>query len=611
MHLFHVEHSENFVDFDILIIGGGHAGVEAAHIAHQFDLKIGLLSMPGVMLGSTPCNPSIGGVGKGQVVREIDVLGGLMPIIADKSAIQVRILNESKGPAVQSTRFQVDKDIYAATVEETLSSLQNLTIVRKKAVSISNSNDLFIVSLDDGSKLSSKKLIVTTGTFLNGKLHTGDESLSGGRHGCDKSVGLKDLFSQIKTLDTRFKTGTPPRLLKSSLNFSKMVPQESDPRTENFSSLHSRTDRFLTQVPCYITHTNTTTMETVRSNKERSPMYNGKIKAVGARYCPSLEDKAFRYPDRNEHHVFVEPETLDGESIYPNGISSSLPKDVQLDFVRSIEGFESAEIDVYGYAVEYDVVDTLELDHSLQYRELPGLYFAGQVNGTSGYEEAAGQGLIAGINAALSLKGMDPFVLDRRESYIGVLIDDLVTLKRDEPYRLFTARSENRLSIREDNSIVRMFKYRTSLGLDLDIDKKISSFMQEYDLLLGMVQSFVVRERNNSKLSEIVCSDTRGPILALSDFLSNKGLVFEQRVVSAVAISTKYDGYINRANQENARLLNLGNKRIIWEKVLTSANISTECKQRIKEHRPTTFGALKRIEGIRPATLVTVASEFL
>jgi tRNA uridine 5-carboxymethylaminomethyl modification enzyme len=597
------------LSYDILVIGGGHAGVEAVYAAAQFKLKIGLLSMPGVDIASTPCNPSIGGVGKGQVVREIDVLGGLMPKIADRSAIQVRVLNESKGPAVQSTRFQVDKAIYAKLALAELEKIENLDIVRKRAQRISKLGDLFHVELSSGEILTAKRLIVTTGTFLAGKLHVGDESIDGGRHGCERSIGLSDLFSQVKTLPIRFKTGTPPRIKKGSLDFSKMQPQESDPKTENFHLLHPLRERFLPQVACFITHTNTTTMETVRANKHRSPMYNGKIKAVGARYCPSLEDKAFRYPDRNRHHVFVEPETLDGESIYPNGISSSLPREVQEAFLRSIPGLERAEILVHGYAVEYDVVDTLELDSTLQYRGIEGLYFAGQVNGTSGYEEAAGQGLVAGINAALASNSKAPLIIDRRESYIGVMIDDLVTLKRDEPYRLFTARAENRLHIREDNTVVRMAKYRMALNLSLEIDLYLKRFMCEYDLLSSMVNSYVVRKRNNTGLSEVVKSDLRGPIVALSDFLNEVGVLFSDRVISSVALTTKYSGYINRANQENLRVSGLAGKKVSWERIMRSANISTECKQRIEEHKPSTFGQVQRIEGIRPATLVTIASE--
>ncbi len=599
------------MDYDVLVIGGGHAGIEAANGAAQFNLKVGLLSMPGVALASTPCNPSIGGVGKGQVVREIDVLGGLMPVIADRAAIQVRILNESKGAAVQSTRFQVDKDVYAQVAAQIVGSISNISIIWERATSISKADNVFKVILSSGQSVSSKRLIITTGTFLAGKLHVGDNTTSGGRHGCDSSDGLSDLFSSVKTLPLRFKTGTPPRVKKSSLDFSKMVIQESDPRTENFSSLHPLRDRFLQQVPCHITHTNLDTMTTVRANKHRSPMYNGKIKAVGARYCPSLEDKAFRYPDRHSHHVFVEPETLDGESIYPNGISSSLPVEVQEQFLRTIPGFEQAEILVHGYAVEYDVVDTLELDQTLQYRAIPGLYFAGQVNGTSGYEEAAGQGLIAGINSALAHLNREPLIINRADSYIGVMIDDLVTLKRDEPYRLFTARAENRLFIREDNSIVRMGPYRRSLSLNEHIDRHIDVYLQEYDLLSSLVGTYVVRERNNSRLSEIICSHPDGALTALENFLNSIGAKFSPRVVAAVAISTKYSGYITRAEQESSRMLNLGEKRIVWDKVLKSPNISTECKQRIEEHKPSTFGQLKRIEGIRPATLVTVASEFL
>ena len=428
--------------FDILIIGGGHAGSEAAWIASKFNLVVGLISSPNSSLASTPCNPAVGGVGKGQVVREIDALGGMMGFLTDKAGIQFRTLNESKGFAVQSTRVQVDKNIYTQSAELALSELENLTIIRKMVFRVEKFPEYFLVTTVDNNTYSARKIIVTTGTFLNGKLHTGEEQLAGGRVGCENSIGLNDLFQDIKTLPNRFKTGTPPRLDRNTIDYSKMDQQLSDSGTRNFHSLNSPFTRESNQVPCYLTRTNSQTLSIIRANKERSPIFNGQIKGIGPRYCPSIEDKAFRYTDKDVHHVFIEPEGLDIETIYPNGVSTSLPKDVQEAFIRTIEGLEKAKILIHGYAVEYDVVDTSQLSRSMEYVSIPGLYFAGQVCGTSGYEEAAGQGIIAGINACFAIFNREPFILDRNDSYIGVMIEDLVTNKRDEPYRLFTARSD-------------------------------------------------------------------------------------------------------------------------------------------------------------------------
>jgi tRNA uridine 5-carboxymethylaminomethyl modification enzyme len=388
--------------FDILIIGGGHAGIEAANIASQFQLKVAIVTMPGVALGSAPCNPSVGGVGKGQVVRELDALGGIMGLLADKAGIQFRMLNDSKGFAVQSTRVQIDKDRYSLAAEEHISHISNISVFREKVVSVIQEDDNFTVVTTNRS-YRTKKLVVTVGTFLNGKLHTGTEQRSGGRVDCDPSSSLEDLFAKITTTPQRFKTGTPPRIHKDTIDYSKLEEQPSDSSVRNFHCLNSPYSRTLQQVSCYLARTNSETMEIIRASKDKSPMFNGQIRGVGARYCPSIEDKAHRYPDKNIHHVFVEPEGLDLDTMYPSGISSSLPREVQEDYVRSICGLESAEILVYGYAVEYDVVDTTTLSMTLEHNEIRNLYFAGQVNGTSGYEEAAGQGFIAGANAALKL----------------------------------------------------------------------------------------------------------------------------------------------------------------------------------------------------------------
>lgn len=613
--------------FDILIIGGGHAGSEAAWISSQFGLKVALVSGPGASLASTPCNPAVGGVGKGQVVREIDALGGMMGIVADKAGIQFRTLNESKGFAVQSTRVQVDKDLYTKYATELLESLDNLSIIREMVKRVSSAEGMFSIETEGGNTYSSKKVIVTTGTFLNGKLHTGEEQTAGGRVECKESVGLSDLFSEIKTLPSRFKTGTPPRIDRNTIDYSKMEPQESDSGTRNFHSLSSAFERSSQQISMYLTRTNSETLSIIRANKERSPIFNGQIKGVGPRYCPSIEDKAFRYTEKDVHHVFVEPEGLNLETIYPNGVSTSLPRDVQESFIQTISGLENAKILIHGYAVEYDVVDTSELSRLMEYKSIPGLYFAGQVCGTSGYEEAAGQGIIAGINASLAFLGKDSLILDRNDSYIGVMIEDLVSNRRDEPYRLFTARSENRLYVREDNTIQRMNKYRKSLELSAKMDFYQENFLDEAEILENLIDStmFYAQEKDkgyfaqknygsletNISLKELLKRPNLNPIDTLKAETLRLGADFNTDVVRTVAISAKYEGYIDRALVESEKINRLSKKKINWELLADSKNISFECKLRIKTIKPETFGQLQRMEGIRPATLAFVAGNLI
>jgi tRNA uridine 5-carboxymethylaminomethyl modification enzyme len=624
--MFYVEQIMNY-DFDILVIGAGHAGVEAAWISAQFGLRVGVITSPQSGIASAPCNPAIGGVGKGQVVREIDSLGGLMGVIADKAGIQFRTLNESKGFAVQSTRVQIDKDLYTKYAEEALSSVANLKIIKSIVKFIDKKNDFFVINTEDGTTYPSKKVVVTTGTFLGGKLHTGELQTAGGRVGCNPSVDLNNLIGKIKTSPARFKTGTPPRININSVDFSKMVEQESDPKTRNFSLQSDPFKRQSLQVSCYLTKTNSETLSVIRQNKERSPIFNGQIKGIGPRYCPSIEDKAFRYTEKDIHHVFVEPEGLNCNTVYPNGVSTSLPKDVQESFVRTIEGLEAAKIEVYGYAVEYDVVDTTQLTRTLEYKDIPGLYFAGQVCGTSGYEEAAGQGIVAGINASLAFLSKNPLILDRAESYIGVMVEDLVGNKRDEPYRLFTARSENRLYIREDNTLQRMSKYRRMLELDTSIDKFQSTFLEEVSLLSGLVSSTMYYSNLSTKkyfdecnygpletnisFSELLKRPNINPVEVLERESLNFGVNFRYDVVRAVAIAVKYEGYIDRANVESEKINRLSKKSINWETLASSSNISFECKLRIKSIRPETFGQLQRIDGIRPATLAYVAGNLV
>ena len=606
--------------YDIAILGGGHAGSEAAFCASQFqDLKIALISMPGVGLASAPCNPAVGGVGKGQVVREIDALGGLMGMAADHAGIHYKLLNESKGPAVQSTRIQIDKSEYSRYVTEKLSNINNLNIILQKISSVDECDYGYVCQTESGDQIFSKKVIITTGTFLGGKLHEGKKIENGGRVGVAAASGISELFSKVQKLTKRFKTGTPPRLRRDSIDFSKTQIQPSENDCRNFHYLHNATGRFMDQVDCYLTYTNEKTTSLISDSKDLSPIFNGQITGIGPRYCPSIEDKVFRYPDKSIHHVFLEPEELHGNSIYPNGISTCLPENLQLEFVRTIDGLENAEILVPGYAVEYDVVNTVMLSSCLEHKELSGCYFAGQVNGTSGYEEAAGQGLVAGYNAALSLLGKNPLILNRYDSYLGVMIEDLVTNLRDEPYRLFTARSENRLFLREDNSLSRMKSYRTSLGLSGEIDELHRDHESDIKVLRGTIDKIlfhqdswveslgVVVPHNGLTLTELMRTPGVEVTSALKKSINNLGVDVPHDVAHTVAIELKYEGYITKNNKQYERQKKLGSKQINWQLLVDSKNISFECKQRIKTTMPETFSQLKNIEGIRPATLAYVS----
>jgi tRNA uridine 5-carboxymethylaminomethyl modification enzyme len=610
-------------NFDILIVGGGHAGVEAAFFASRFkNLRVGILTMPGVGLASAPCNPSIGGVGKGQVVREIDALGGLMPRLADLSGIQFRTLNESKGYAVQSTRVQIDKDLYSKFATDEINKIENITLVYDKVSDVVFDKGKYIITATNGV-YTSDKLIMTVGTFLNGKIHRGEVQVEGGRDNCTSSASMDSIFKNIKTLTQRFKTGTPPRLKYNSIDFTQLEEQPSDGSVRNFHYENNPFDRNLDQVSCFLARTNEVTMKHIRDNLDKSPMYNGQINAIGARYCPSIEDKAARYPDKDIHHVFVEPETMKKDTVYPSGISSSLPVDVQDKIIRSIKGLEDSEVTVYGYAVEYDVVDTTQLNLTLEHKSFPGLYFAGQVNGTSGYEEAAGQGLVAGINAALKLKGSDDFILSRKDSYIGVMIEDLVSNTRDEPYRLFTARSENRLYIREDNAILRLAKNRKQLGLNEHIDyynEQFVSLFNDFTQIINetyispnddFLKEFNIKIPRRISLSELLKQASLDPVKTLKQYLGYVRLVMDEALINCIAISNKYSGYIRKSEESSQRMNKIESKKINWKDLLESENISFECKRRIEKIQPQTFGQLKRIEGIRPATLAAVAGSNL
>lgn len=611
--------------FDIVVVGGGHAGVEAAWCASRFDqLQIALISMPEISLASAPCNPAIGGVGKGQLVREIDCMGGLMGILTDESAIQFRRLNETKGPAVQSTRAQIDKDLYSSKALEYLKLVSNLSLILDTLIEIEDEGGggaFYRLHCESGRSYRTKIIIFASGTFLNGITHVGDDQRSGGRYDDRPSGGLVQILQNDGLKVKRFKTGTPARLDIKSLDFSKMLEQPSDVSANNFHYLYRNKGRFQPQVSCYLTRTNETTMGIIRKNRERSPLFNGQIHGVGPRYCPSIEDKAFRYPDRNAHHVFVEPEGLFTNSVYPNGLSTSLPRDVQLDFYRSIQGFENAEILRYGYAVEYDVVDTSELYQTLELKRFQNIFTAGQVNGTSGYEEAAGQGLVAGLNAALKILGKEPLIFSRFDSYLGVMIEDLVANSQDEPYRLFTARAENRLFVREDNASVRMAPYRNQMGLCEEIDLYLRKFLHEKKLIMSLGTDIVFNHKDQSlfekfdlgplqsdiKLADVIKRGHQDNVKMLSNILYELNLNLMDEVVEHCAVEMKYGGYIARSELENERIKKLSAVRISWEELSDNRNISFECRLRIKDVRPLTFGQLRQIQGIRPATLAYVA----
>ena len=616
--------------FDIIIIGGGHAGVEASWIASQFKkLRVALVTKENVTIGSAPCNPAIGGVGKGQIVREIDALGGLMGRLADLSAIQYRTLNESKGPAIQSTRIQIDKIKYSQYAESLLVSNKNISIFKDSVIQVVKNGNEFNILCKNHLALTAKCLVVTMGTFLNGRIHKGNMVKPGGRLGCDASGGIESIFSNIEKLPVKFKTGTPPRIEKNSINFNNLIKQKSDFNSRNFHYKHGPYTRFLAQEDCYLTRTNKKTFDIIYKNKEKSPIFNGQIKGIGPRYCPSIEDKTFRYPDRDSHHVFIEPESTELTTMYPNGISTSLPETVQENFIRTIPGLEKAKIAKFGHAVEYDVLDTSFLDQSLEHQRVNNLYFAGQVNGTSGYEEAAAQGIVAGINAAFKILNKKKMIFSRDDSYIGVLIEDLVSVKRDEPYRLFTARAENRLYIREDNAIYRMLKYRNLMELTSDLDNYLKYYKKKYKLLFKLINTSKICIDDLNKynliksetvkpyfaepimLEKLLKISTLDPYKFLKLWLENSFINMNDNVVRAVAITSKYEGYIRRATNENKKMGKHINKKIDWRYMSENQNISNECRERIKKYKPETFFQLKRIEGIRPATLSLIVNELI
>lgn len=606
--------------FDVIVIGGGHAGTEAAMAAARMGRQTLLLTHNIDTLGQMSCNPAIGGIGKGHLVKEIDALGGLMAHATDRAGIQFRTLNASKGPAVHATRAQADRVLYRLAVRTALENQPNLMIFQQPVEDLIVENDTVTGAVTRmGLKFRAKSVVLTVGTFLDGKIHIGLENYSGGRAGDPPSVSLSHRLRELPLRVGRLKTGTPPRIDARTIDFAKLTPQFGDNPMPVFSFMGSA-DEHPEQMPCHITYTNEKTHEVIRNNLDRSPMYAGVIEGIGPRYCPSIEDKVMRFADRNQHQIFLEPEGLTSNEIYPNGISTSLPFDVQMQIVHSMKGMENARIVRPGYAIEYDFFDPRDLKQTLESKYLHGLFFAGQINGTTGYEEAAAQGLLAGLNAARYSADQEGWFPRRDQAYIGVLVDDLCTLGTKEPYRMFTSRAEYRLMLREDNADARLTETGRELGLVDDarwahFSEKMELIEKERQRLRDIrvhPQSESVKEINailNTPLSKEATGEDllRRPemdynrLMTLSDFAPG---VDSPAAAQQVEIQVKYEGYISRQQDEIQRQLRNENATLPVDLDYKQVSgLSNEVVAKLNDHKPTSIGQASRISGITPAAI--------
>ena len=597
------------MNVDIIVIGGGHAGCEAAYAASRFNKKVLLVTHDTSSIGQMSCNPAIGGLGKSHLVREIDAMGGLMAICADKAGIHFKILNSSKGPAVRATRSQSDRLLYSEAVKSIINSEHSLSTLSDEVIDIEIKNgNAAGVKLRSGEVIRAQKIILTAGTFLNGKLFTGEEEEDGGRKKSQPSKILANCLRNLDLGDARLKTGTPPRILASSIDFSALEVQPGDSPRPCMSFIGSPEDH-PDQMNCFITRTNEQTHDFIRSGLDRSPMFSGRIDGVGPRYCPSIEDKIHRFADKESHQIFIEPEGLLSKEVYPNGISTSMPKDIQEKMVKSILGFEKAKITQFGYAVEYDFFDPRNLSHTLETKNIKNLYFAGQINGTTGYEEAAAQGLVAGINAALSIEGKEPWIESRSNSYIGVLIDDLITLGTKEPYRMFTSRAEHRLLLREDNADQRLTPYAHSLGILSKerwkiFQSKMAKIESETEALKKIkIDPSSFGGKNTSK--QPVLSVLKRPEAKLEDIYKLlKRSLPEKGVLLDIETKKKYAGYIERQNKEIKKIQKYENAKIPEEIIFSDiVGLSNEVKQKLEKVLPKTIAHAQRIPGITPAAI--------
>ncbi len=599
--------------FDVIVVGGGHAGIEAAYAAARMGSKTLLLTLDEQKVASMPCNPSVGGLGKGHMVFEVAAFGGLMPRLCSKTYLQARMLNTSKGPAVQGLRLQIDKYAYNKLAVEMLQQTPNLTVFSAMTMAVlwrekEGKRSITGVKTADGTIYYAPAVVITTGTFMRGLVHVGRTRYRAGRRGEDAVYGLSDTIAEAMQVPLgRLKTGTPPRLIRESLDFTQFERQESEP----LHFLYEFDEHVVEEkIPCYIAYTNEKTHEIISSNLHLSALYSGNIKGTGPRYCPSIEDKVGRYPDRPSHHVFIEPEGADSNEIYPAGLSTSLPLEVQLAYIRSIKGMENAEIAKCGYAIEYDFIQPTNLSHTLEAKTVEGLFLAGQINGTTGYEEAAGQGMLAGINAALRAAAKPPFILSRQESYIGVMVDDLVTLGADEPYRMFTSRAERRLILRQDNVFLRLMPHARDLGL-ID-DEQWQKFLDEKAVIQASV-GYTQGHGNQTELFKALhcvvfgAGEQQAARALLEPRLAADGLpvkALSSRALLSVHAEVKYAGYLHKEQMETE-------KAARYQQLVIPASfdyaqlpgLSNELAQKLRHYGPKNIAQAQLIPGMTPAAI--------
>ncbi len=607
--------------FDVIVVGAGHAGIEAALSAARLQQKVLLLTTRLDRIGYMSCNPSIGGLAKGNIVREIDILGGMMGRVTDKTCVQFKRLNSKKGPAVRGSRAQCDKDLYCQEMRFVFEKNNNVKLLEAEVKSlVVKAGRCSGVVLEDGSIILSKTVIITTGTFMRGVMHIGNQRIEGGRVGDKSTVGISDQLAENGFHVIRLKTGTPPRLLKSSIDWSKTTPQYGDEKFFPFSYA-SPSQTVLPQIACYLSYTNEKTHDVIRKNLHSSPMYTGQIEGLGPRYCPSIEDKVTRFADKANHQTFLEPEGLTTESIYLQGISTSLPEDIQYEFLRTIPGLENVKLIKPGYAVEYDCVEPTQIWPTLETRNIQNLYLAGQINGTSGYEEAAGQGLMAGINAAHRVMEKEPLILGRDEAYIGVLIDDLVTKGTREPYRMFTSRAEHRLHLREDNTVERLLEISLKNNLlEAEYAKKLSHIIERRRVLdiklrgtkispTEKTQNMLVKMGTPPLLKQVSLAELLRRVEVDFEMLVESGLAEaeSEEISESVEVEIKYEGYISRQMELISLAKKMENMKIPNELEYEMVKgLSREEMEKLHRIRPLSIGQAQRISGVNPSAIQAI-----